>query len=240
MGQPAYRIYQFVWAGLDWLFPPLCGGCKKPGERWCVDCQNQTIRIKNNICMICGQALPSVGVCDECKKSRPPFEALRSWAAYSGQIRNAIHRLKYEGDIALAEALARPLILYIQELKWDIDLVTAVPLGVARRKQRGYNQASLLALPIALGIRRPFISKALSRTRETRTQVGLSAAERKLNVAGAFRVIDKVVDQKCVLIVDDVTTTGSTMSSCASALLDAGADKVFGITLAQPLFDDGD
>ena len=238
MGQPAYRIYQLAWAGLDWLFPPLCGGCKKPGERWCVDCQNQTKRIPNNICKVCGEVLPVAGVCDVCIKSPPPFEALRSWAEYNGQIRNAVHRLKYAGDIALAEALARPLIQFIQELNWDIDLITAVPLGIARRKQRGYNQASLLALPTSLGIGKPFIPKALHRTRETRTQVGLSAADRRLNVKGAFTAMNKSVDKKCVLVVDDVTTTGSTMASCALALLDAGAEKVFGITLARPIFDE--
>jgi ComF family protein len=219
------------------LYPPLCGGCQKPGSRWCEDCQKQTELFPDQICQICGCELPITGVCYICSQNPPPFTALRAWAKYNGQIRNAIHRMKYAGDIALAEILARPLVNFIREQPWQIDLLTAVPLGVARRKYRGYNQASLISLPLALGIDKPFRPKAISRVRETETQVGLTSLERRENVKDAFSASRKIVKQKNVLLVDDITTTGSTMVACANALLEAGAREVFGIALARPYRD---
>lgn len=116
---------------------------------------------------------------------------------------------------------------------WIIDLVIPVPLGVARQKERGYNQASLLALPLALKRRYRFVPKALSRTRETRSQVDLNREERKQNVSGAFTARAEIVKGKSVLVVDDVTTSGATLDACADALLEAGAKEVYGLTLAQ-------
>ncbi len=237
MGNPVLKIYQMAWAGLDWLYPPLCGGCEKPGSRWCEDCQKETECFPDQICQICGSALPVAGICETCSLHHPPFTALRAWAKYNGHIRNAIHRMKYAGDIALAEILARPLVKFVQEQPWQIDILTAVPLGVTRRKHRGYNQASLLSLPLALGIDKPFRPKAISRVRETKTQVGLTSLERRENVKGAFFASQKIVKQKSVLLVDDITTTGSTMVACANALLEAGASEVFGIALARPFHD---
>jgi ComF family protein len=161
---------------------------------------------------------------------------LRSWAVFEGPIRNALHRLKYKGDIALGEVLARPLVGLFKDMGWAVDLVAPVPLGVARKAERGYNQATLLAQPFALGSRLVFRPEALVKTRDTRTQVGLSAPERRTNVAGAFRANPKVVKNKLVVVVDDVTTSGATIEACAQALLEAGARQVYGLTLARPAF----
>jgi competence protein ComFC len=153
-------------------------------------------------------------------------------------LRNALHRLKYERDIALGETLARPLITLLQDLNWEVDFVTAVPAGIARRAERGYNQASLLALPLALGSGLPYHSRVLSKKSGTPSQVGLSLAERRANVAGAFQARpDKIqgIQGKRVLVVDDVTTSGATMEACAAALSKAGASRVYGLTLARAL-----
>jgi ComF family protein len=156
---------------------------------------------------------------------------------FGGPLRAALHRLKYQRDIALGEALALPLISLFQGLNWPVDCVTATPIGVARRAERGYNQASLLALPLALAGGIPYLSKALVKTRETRSQVGLNRAERRENLSGAFRAETKIVRGKSVLVVDDVITSGATMQACALALLDAGATRVFGLTLARAVSD---
>jgi ComF family protein len=144
-----------------------------------------------------------------------------------------MHRLKYSRDVALGEVLARPLLDMLRQLEWRIDLVTSVPVGVARRAERGYNQATLLAFPLALAIGKPFRSQALVKARETRSQVGLDLTQRRANVFEAFQARPEVVAAQRVLLVDDVTTSGATIEACAGALSKAGARQVFGLTLAR-------
>ena len=237
LGRPAYRLYQVAWAGLDWLYPPHCGGCGKAGSRWCADCDQQTHCIPSTICQICGRVMKTAGLCPACRKNPPPFVALRSWAIFNGPLRKALHRLKYSRDIAMGEILARPLVKMLHQLEWKIDLVTSVPVGVARRAERGYNQATLLALPLALAGGIPFRSQALLKTRETRSQVGLDPVQRRENVLGAFQACSEIVAARRVLVVDDVTTSGATIDVCASALREAGAHQVFGLTLARAVVD---
>jgi competence protein ComFC len=230
---PAYRLYRLVWAGLDLVYPPHCSGCDKPGWRWCAECYQNVRNVLPPLCDCCGQSLLSGGLCPTCQDRLPTYTALRSWGYFSGPLRRALHRLKYKGDIALSEILARPLVTVLQETNWKIDLVTVVPLGVARMAQRGYNQASLLAWPLALSCRLKYSSKALSKLRETRSQVGLNISQRHANVAGAFHAEHSIVFGQSVLVVDDVVTSGATMQACAQALLTAGARQVFGLTLAR-------
>jgi ComF family protein len=118
-------------------------------------------------------------------------------------------------------------------MSWQVDLVVPVPLGVARLRERGYNQASLIARPLALGCGLPYSSQVLMRTRETRSQVGLSVYERRENVRGAFVAQPERVARRSVLVVDDVATTSATLDACATALLTAGCSQVFGITVSR-------
>jgi ComF family protein len=236
--RPTYSLYRWAWAGLDWLFPPSCGGCGVRGIRWCPECQDHTRLIPSTLCPICGNVQASTVVCRKCRVSPPGYSALRSWAVFEGPIRNALHRLKYKGDMALGEVLARPLASLFKDMGWAVDLVAPVPLGVARKAERGYNQATLLAQPFALENRLVFRPEALVKIRDTRTQVGLSVPERRTNVAGAFKANPKVVKEKLVVVVDDVTTSGATIEACAQALLEAGARQVYGLTLARPAFID--
>ena len=231
--RPAYRLYQLAWAGLDWLYPPRCGGCGLPGSRWCSHCQHAVREIAGPLCQHCGLPQPNTGLCQGCAQSPPPYVALRSWAAYGGVLRQAIRRLKYHGDMSLGEILAQPLAALLRSLAWPIDCVVPVPVSQSRRRERGYNQATLLALPLALGSDLAFCPKALSKVRETRTQVGLDARQRQENVHQAFAASHQLVQGKKVLVVDDVATTGATMNTCAQALLQAGALQVYGITLAR-------
>ncbi len=115
-------------------------------------------------------------------------------------------------------------------------MVVPVPLGVARKKERGYNQASLLAYPLALRFNLAYRPKALWRVRETKSQVSLNRQERQKNVSEAFKAGAKLVNEKTILVIDDVTTSGATLDACAVALLKAGAKKVYGLTLARAEF----
>lgn len=230
---PAYRLYQVALAGLDLVYPPYCGGCKKPGARWCLACQQAARLVLPPFCEICGQSAPSGRLCLACRANLPAYCAVRSWAFFDGPLRQALHRLKYSGEITLGDALAQPLVSLLDSLSWPVDLVVPVPLGVARRAERGYNQAALLAWPLALRSGISYQSRAVRKVRETRSQVGLGVLQRFENVSGAFEAQADLVRAKTVLVVDDVTTTGATLQSMAQALLAAGCRQVYGLTLAR-------
>jgi competence protein ComFC len=237
--RPAYRLYQLAWAGLDWLYPHHCGGCDQPGARWCATCQSNLKQVTGSFCQICGQPEkisslhPKLGVCPVCEKTPPPYIALRSWAIYNGSIRKAIHHLKYQGDMALGETLACFLVEKLQSLNWPVDMIVPVPISRMRRRKRGYNQAALLALPLAMGCEIGYSSRALIKVCETPSQVGLNPVERKENVASAFIAVKELVLGKNVLVVDDVATTGATLEACSRVLLDAAAHSVYCLTLAR-------
>jgi len=233
IGRLVYRLYHLAWAGLDWLYPPECGGCGGLGARWCQTCQQQTERVPEQVCLRCGRPVPDGDECENCRKHPPHYTALRSWALYRGPVRRAIHRLKYEGDISLGERLAQPLIELLAAVNWQVDLVTPVPSGINRLTRRGYNQAALLALPLALGSAVEYQPQALVKTKDVRSQVGLNAAQRRLNVQEVFQAQPAQVRGRSVLVVDDITTSGATLDACAAALLTAGASQVYGLTLAQ-------
>lgn len=234
----AYVLYQWMWEAVDWLYPPYCGGCGHFGERWCSDCRTSIEALPAEICPICGNPHPGGAICEHCLAEPPAFQEMRSACIFRGSVRNAIHRLKYQRDLGLGEVLSRHMISQLDKLNWPVDCVTSVPLSNAHLTERGYNQSNLLARPLALVRKIPFMPQALKRTRETRTQVGLSAKERDINVRDAFWANTNLVRNKTVVVVDDVTTTGSTIRACASALHAAGALSVYGLTLARAVLQD--
>jgi competence protein ComFC len=233
--QLAYSLYSGIWSGLDLLFPPVCGGCERPGARWCSDCQGRVGILNEPICDLCGLPQEQAGTCNACRKERPAFRSLRSWSVFENPVRNALHRLKYRRDIGLGDALAMQLAEFVRGLNWPIDIIVPVPLGKQRLHERGYNQVGVIARPLALALGIEYASKALYRQRETRSQVGLTKAERHENVRNAFQALGAVVYWKTVLVMDDVATTGSTLSSSAEALLSSGAKDVYALTVARAL-----
>jgi ComF family protein len=230
-----YRLYELLWGGLDWLYPPVCGGCGRVGARWCAECQRQVTPVPDPICDICGLPVACEGLCEGCRLCLPPFAALRSWVVFEGPVRSALHRLKYRRNVALGDALARPMADFCRLLDWPVEVVVPVPLGKRRLQERGYNQVGLIAMPLAALNRWRYAPRALCRVRETKSQVGLSAVERRENMQGAFRADPRPVGGRVILLLDDVATTSATLSACAEALLSAGAKAVFALTLARAL-----
>jgi ComF family protein len=177
--------------------------------------------------------VPILGLCARCSELSSQLVAVRSWVVFDGPVRQAIHRIKYNRDLALAGIFANYLGSYfLNQLNWSVEMIVPVPLSRRRKKSRGYNQAALLAKPLARELDLPYTHQALRRVRETRSQVGLSLIERRINVADVFRAFP-IVMNKNILIVDDVATSGSTLEACANALKHAGAKAVYGLTLAR-------
>ncbi len=172
-------------------------------------------------------------ICPLCREIPPKITAIRSWAVYDEITRKALLQLKYRRNLALGETLSYFLCNLLLETGWKIDVITPIPLGDARIRERGYNQAALLARPVALKFDISYKPKIVSRNRETLSQVNLNFEERKKNVAGAFKANKKLAFGKNILIIDDVTTSGSTLKACAEALIEAGAKKVYGMTIAR-------
>ena len=231
------RLYTQVWKYVDVLFPPRCAGCEKWGERFCATCQDQTKFIRSSICQICGepQSGASRTVCRRCRISEIFYSELRSWALFEGPLQKAIHQLKYKRDLGLGEKLARPLCDLLRKNQWNVDLVTAVPLDNVKQRERGFNQSLYLARPLAFEANLPIIPAAIKRVKITKSQVGLSAEERRINVADAFLADRRLVGGKSILIIDDVVTTGSTINSCAAALVKSDSAKVYCLTLARSI-----
>ena len=204
------------------------------GVRWCENCQQETRRVEPPVCEICGQIIQTNSVCKRCHTLAPRYKAVRSWAQFEGPIRAAIHDLKYQRNIGLGESLAQHLVSLFQQYNWAIDLVAPVPLGKERYRQRGYNQAALLAQPFAHKVKLPYDPRILRRIKETQSQVYLSFTQRQLNVKDAFLAIQHGIQGKQILIIDDVMTSGSTINACADALMKVGTKAVFGLTVARP------
>ncbi len=230
----AYAFYRAVWVGLDIIFPPVCGGCGKVGSRWCVDCQQRVKILSGTLCEICGLPLVSAGICDACRADRPHFRSLRAWAVFEDPVRNALHKLKYRRDISMGDSLASQMLPFVRELNWQIDMIVPIPLGKQRRRERGYNQVGMIAKPLAMALNVEYAPNELMRRKETRTQVGLTRQERRDNVREAFQAGTGVVG-KTVLVLDDVSTTGSTLSSSAETLFSSGAKDVYALTVARAL-----
>ena len=229
-----YQAHHLLWQMIDFVYPPRCAACGKWGERWCSACQQKVKVIStNDLCPLCGIPQSGEELCAECTTYQPVYTALRSWGNYEGALRTAIYRLKYHSDIGLSENLARPLAGLLRDLNWQIDLVTAVPLSSKRKRERGYNQAALLARWIGLSEGLPFQPNLIHRSRDTSSQVGLHAHQRRQNVADAFNAISSQAVGRSILVIDDVTTTGATMQACAVALSTAGARQIYGLTLAR-------
>lgn len=229
------RIHQVGWNLIDLLFPPSCAGCGAWGENYCPACLENTKLIRQPICQICGDSLDNSQaiICQRCQGEEIAFSAVRSWAYYQDPLLSAIHQLKYKRNIGLGRVLAGPLTALLKEYRWAVETVLPVPLDPIRQRQRGYNQAALLARPISWECGLAYLPASLQRVKETRQQVGLTREQRAANMNGAFLADESLVRGRSILVIDDVITTGSTLNECAKSLMNAGAKAVYGLTLAR-------
>ncbi|MCK9420435.1 MAG: ComF family protein [Nitrospirae bacterium] len=231
---------------LDVILPTSCSFCNDPvGDSnipfFCSACWADFTLIHGPVCPCCGRPFDSPEtlthspehVCHECRREPPQFDQALSVGYFEGSLREAVHQFKYRPCRTLGSPLGEWMAANVR-LVMDIDLVMPVPLHVSRLKERGFNQALLLAHRMSEAHHIPFSCDNLCRTRPTRPQVELSGVERIRNVAGAFALRQpEVVADRNVVLIDDVFTTGATMNECASVLKQAGAAHVTAFTLAR-------
>ena len=217
---------------LDLLFPLNCLGCQREGKLLCETCVDRLPRLKNPYCRVCAQ--PNAGsICRWCQQATPGFDGLRGPYLMEGPIREAIHSLKYRGVRAAATELGVLLAQFLKDQPMPGDVIVPVPLHPRRFHERGYNQSTLLARQVAKLTGLSLSEGSLARTKDSPPQVLAGSREqRREYVAGSFQG-NSDVHGRAVILVDDVATTGSTLSSCASTLKAAGATSVWGLVLAR-------
>jgi ComF family protein len=235
---------------LDLLFPPQCAICGRRGAALCSRCLATVRPPDAQRCARCAAPLPDdvlgtgtpAGRCAACR-GQPPvaLTGVRVAARYEDTIRLTIIELKFHRQRRLAEPLGDLLAGTASPLQPMVDMVAPVPLHPTRQRERGFNQAELLARRCGQRLGRPVRVDLLRRVRATPSQVRLTAAERHANMRGAFAAAPAAarwVAGRTVLLVDDVCTSGATLTAAAAALHEAGAAAVWGAAVARSALGD--
>jgi competence protein ComFC len=232
------------YAVLDLFYPPHCVVCSAPfreGERafLCADCDGKIERIDQSHVCRCGLPLPEVlDLCPQCAaEGEKVLEQIRSFGWYEERedpnhaLSALIKIFKYGGERALAPLLAKYLDEAGRSLRPRIEQITFVPMRPKAERERGFNQAELLARELGKLWGIPVV-RSLEKTRDTKSQAGLPHDARRENVRGAFRLA-KFTPCASILIVDDVYTTGATLTECARTIKESGISQLYGLTVAR-------
>jgi len=200
------------------VLAPVCAACREPLEQ----------PTRGAVCDVCwSTAVPVVPL--GCDSIPPAITLATAIGPYEGRLRDIIHALKYDPRPTIARHLGLRMRQAGAPVLVGADVVVPVPLHRTRERARGFNQARTLAIHLGLPL-----SDALARRRKTESQADLPAERRRANVDGAFSVRPQsLVKDRIVVLVDDVRTTGATLTACATALLDAGAVEVRALTAAK-------
>ena len=229
-------LQQVKTAFLDLLLPLKCLGCGREGDLICPSCRQSLPRIRLPLCQRCGATVSEGNLCHSCINYPLTIDGIRSVFLFQSTVRQAILQLKYRHLKTIAAPLGQLLAEHLSSHPLKGEMLVPVPLHPKRLRERGYNQASLLAKELGQRAGLPVIEGPLVRVRDTVSQAKTaSAIERRRNVKDAF-VCHVGLEGKQVLLIDDVCTTGATLDACATALKAAGAGSVWGLTVAREMF----
>lgn len=203
----------------------------------CDECLKNFMIISGTLCEKCGEMIASENrFCDRCKVTDFGFDKNISFVVYNDVSSKIIKRLKYGKNIFLAGEIANMILPLASEIEIEnVDFVSFVPLGKDRFAERGFNQAKIIAEKFAKLVGKQVIS-TLDRCENETHQAGLSAKDRMKNISGSFALksnTKELVSSKTILVIDDVFTTGATLSECAKMLKKAGAKSVLTLTFAK-------
>jgi ComF family protein len=220
---------------LEIAVPRRCGLCGRFDTFLCDGCRATLLPAEPPRCPTCWGVPDARGRCRFCASVLvQPLDGARGTYRLEDGARRLVHAVKYDGLFALAEPMADLMTDTLRS--WGIapDVIAPVPLHPSRQRQRGFNQAALLARRVGANVGLPVETKLLRRVRRTTPQVRTAGAdERQRNVAGAFTAPPGAASGAAVLLIDDVTTTGTTLRACADALRTAGCRRVYALTFAR-------
>jgi len=227
------------------LFPYRCAGCDRLDVKgFCRNCFDRIDWIDPELCCVkCCEPVPpdgtsAAGVCSRCRSSRPSYTSAVSAVRYVGPVPRAVVLWKYEGNRYLSGYFADILKEWIalRAPKWfeEVEIIVPAPLHPRTLKKRGFSPPEELASRVAAGFGKSYAPRLLFKVRQTQPQARLSMEERVCNVQASMMAFDRsLIEGKIVLVIDDVMTTGATMSECARSLKVAGAKCVYGMTFAR-------
>lgn len=227
---------------LDLLFPPFCAGCGSEGTLLCPAC-DAGLRFIPPSCFVCKKLVPARGTiaagrtCAACREKSRIHAFISPFSYDTPAIRDLLHGLKYHrrGDhAAILAGLLHRAIAYHGVVLSRAAVFIPIPLSPARERVRGFNQSALIAEVLGSAIGIPVQSDILKKIKKTKPQMSLSREERLTNLAGAYAVSDRAaVRGKNIILLDDVKTTGATLKEAAKVLKQAGAKKIWAITVAH-------
>lgn len=227
-------------AFIDLFFPRICFGCDirlhAEEKILCSNCES-TLNFLIDVCEICGSP-ENPSACPVCNSNEFVFDKARSVFPFSATVQNLIHELKYNEMKRITKYLGEHVSKYLHNFQpfENIDIIVPVPLHKVKKRARGFNQSELLSKEISIHMNWLHIPNLVLRNRFTDTQTKLDRKQRQENVSGAFILNSKInIQNKNILIVDDVFTTGSTVNSICELLKKNHADRIFVLTIARAL-----
>lgn len=210
------------------IFPARCPGCDSllsaygAGGFFCDDCYPDVVRVLDPVCLICGKPIKSKDrdLCRDCESRGVTFLQGRGVFLYTGPMKMAMYRFKYSGRRAYAKVFAELSYRLCRDYfrSVDADVIIPVPMYEGKKIRRGYNQAEVFANELSKLLSVPVRNDILIRVKNTVPQKGLDRENRQKNMKNAFKIAESVVKFNCVLIVDDIYTTGATINEAAEAI----------------------
>ena len=237
VGEKGYCLKKWSDRVLNVLYPKCCPMChrilKKSSLLICRECAEKIIPVSGSRCFLCGKPVrEDQEYCAGCSGRQRSFDQGKGIFFYDERMKASILRYKYDGRRQYGDFYAKAMYIYAQKeiVTWKPDVIVPVPLYPRKKRMRGFNQAEDLAVKLSRYTNIPADTEMLKKVKDTKSQKKINEKERRKNLKGAFKASCRVKGKK-ILVVDDVYTTGSTMDEAAASLKEAGAEKVYFLTV---------